>query len=55
MHQMTHRFPIKGIGAQAGISTATVDRAINNRPHVSPQIQARVKKALQELENQEFQ
>ena len=51
---MTHRFPIKEIAAQAGISTATVDRAINNRSHVSPQTQARVKRALQELENQEI-
>ena len=51
---MTHRFPIKEIAAQAGISTATVDRAINNRPHVSPQTQSRVKRALQELENQEI-
>ena len=51
---MTHRFPIKEIAAQAGISTATVDRAINNRSHVSPQTQSRVKRALQELENQEI-
>ena len=51
---MTHRFPIKEIAAQAGISTATVDRAINKRPHVSPQTQARVRRALEELENQEM-
>ena len=51
---MTHRFPIKEIAAQAGISTATVDRVINKRPHVSPQTQARVQRALQELENQEM-
>ena len=51
---MTHRFPIKEIAAQAGISTATVDRAINNRPHVSPQTHARVQKALEELKNQEI-
>lgn len=51
---MTHRFPIKEIAAQAGISTATVDRALNKRPNVSPQTQARVLRALQELENQEM-
>ncbi|MGB4111442.1 MAG: LacI family DNA-binding transcriptional regulator, partial [Yoonia sp.] len=34
---MTHRFPIKEIAAQAGLSTATVDRVINMRPNVSAQ------------------
>ena len=51
---MTHRFPIKEIAAQAGISTATVDRAINKRAHVSPQTKVRVTRALKELENQEM-
>jgi len=52
---MTHRFPIKEIAAQAGLSTATVDRAINARPNVSAQTKARVKAALNELERQEGQ
>ncbi|RYG91986.1 LacI family DNA-binding transcriptional regulator [Loktanella sp. IMCC34160] len=52
---MTHRFPIKEIAAQAGLSTATVDRVINGRPHVSPQTRARVAAALRELEGQEAQ
>jgi LacI family transcriptional regulator len=52
---MTHRFPIKEIALQAGLSTATVDRALNNRAHVSPQTQRRVQAALSELEGQEQQ
>lgn len=52
---MTHRFPLKEVARQAGLSTATVDRAINNRAHVSPQTKARVKAAMIELEAQEAQ
>ena len=50
---MTHRFPIKEIARQAGLGTATVDRALNGRAHVSPQTRARVAKAIRELEGQE--
>ncbi|MEM9575357.1 MAG: LacI family DNA-binding transcriptional regulator, partial [Pseudomonadota bacterium] len=52
---MTHRFPIKEIARQAGLGSATVDRAINNRAHVSPQTKARVAAAIAELEGQEAQ
>lgn len=52
---MTHRFPIKEIARQAGLGTATVDRVLNNRAHVSPQTRARVKAAVKELETQERQ
>lgn len=52
---MTHRFPIKEIAAQAGMSTATVDRALNGRAHVSQQTKARVAAAIEELEGQEAQ
>jgi LacI family transcriptional regulator len=52
---MTHRFPIKEIAAQAGLSTATVDRVINMRPNVSAQTKGRVNAALKELERQEGQ
>lgn len=52
---MTHRFPLKEIARQAGLSTATIDRAINNRAHVSPQTKARVAAAILELEGQEAQ
>ena len=52
---MTHRFPIKEIALQSGLSTATIDRALNGRAHVSPQTQERVKAAISELEAQEQQ
>ncbi len=52
---MTHRFPIKEIARQAGLGTATVDRVLNNRPHVSPQTRKRVEMALRELTAQEAQ
>jgi len=52
---MTHRFPIKEIAAQSGLSTATVDRVLNDRPNVSTQTKARVAAAVAELEGQEAQ
>ncbi|CRL10673.1 DNA-binding transcriptional repressor MalI [Phaeobacter italicus] len=52
---MTHRFPIKEIARQAGLGTATVDRVLNARAHVSPQTALRVKAAIKELEAQEAQ
>ena len=45
---MTHRFPIKEIALQAGLSTATVDRVMNGRAHVSPQTRRRVEDAIAE-------
>lgn len=52
---MTHRFPIKEIARQAGLGTATVDRALNDRAHVSPQTKLRIAAAMEELETQEAQ
>ena len=52
---MTHRFPIKEVAKQSGLSTATVDRVINNRASVSPQTKARVAAAISELTGQEAQ
>ncbi|PSL19182.1 LacI family DNA-binding transcriptional regulator [Shimia abyssi] len=52
---MTHRFPVKEIARQSGLGTATVDRVLNNRAHVSPQTRARVNAAMAELELQEQQ
>lgn len=52
---MTHRFSIKEIALQAGMSTATIDRALNNRANVSPQTRRRVADAISELEQQETQ
>ncbi|MBG6160622.1 LacI family transcriptional regulator [Labrenzia sp. EL_195] len=52
---MTHRFPVKEIALQSGLSTATVDRVLNNRAHVSPQTRRRVEDAIEELARQETQ
>ena len=52
---MTHRFPIKEIARQAGLGTATVDRVLNDRAHVSAQTRQRVGAAIRELEAQEAQ
>lgn len=52
---MAHRFSIKEIAHQAGLSTATVDRVIHARPGVRRQTANRVQAALRELEAQEAQ
>ncbi len=52
---MTHRFPIKEVARQAGLGTATVDRVLNNRAHVSHQTRLRVAAAIEELTAQEAQ
>ena len=52
---MTHRISLKEIAIQSDLSTATVDRAINNRAHISPQAKPRVAAAISELEGQEAQ
>jgi len=52
---MTHRFPVKEIALQSGLSTATVDRVLNDRAHVSPQTHRRVHDAIDELIRQESQ
>ncbi len=50
---MTHRFLIKEIARQASLGTATVDRVLNGRAHVSAQTRARVERAIEELQAQE--
>lgn len=52
---MAHRFSIKEIAHQAGLSTATVDRVVNDRPGVRRQTVNRVHAAIRELEAQEAQ
>lgn len=52
---MTHRFAVKEIALQSGLSTATVDRVLNGRAHVSPQSARRVSDAIDELTRQEAQ
>ncbi|THK38565.1 LacI family DNA-binding transcriptional regulator [Ensifer sp. MPMI2T] len=50
---MAHPFLVKDIAFQAGVSTATVDRVLNDRAGVRPQTIARVKAAIRELEKQQ--
>ena len=52
---MTHRFPIKEIARQSGLGTATVDRVLNKRAHVSALTRSRVVAAISELEVQQGQ
>lgn len=47
---MAHPFLVKDIAFQAGLSTATVDRVLNDRPGVRRQTSARVRAAIEELE-----
>jgi LacI family transcriptional regulator len=49
---MTRRFSIKEIAFQAGLSPATVDRALHGRDHVRSLTRDRVAAALAELESQ---
>lgn len=49
---MSYRFPMKEVAFQAGLSLATIDRVLNNRPGVRASTRARVKAALKELERQ---
>lgn len=46
----SHRFLVKEVALQAGVSTATVDRVLNNRPNVKHQTRQRVLRAIAELE-----
>ena len=48
-------FTLKQISHQAGLSLATIDRAMNARPGVKPSTLKRVKQALRELRNQQDQ
>ena len=52
---MTHPHLIKEIALQAGVSVATVDRVLNQRPGVRSHTQRRVTQAMQELEQQSAQ
>ncbi|TCS59884.1 LacI family transcriptional regulator /monosaccharide ABC transporter substrate-binding protein (CUT2 family) [Primorskyibacter sedentarius] len=52
---MANRFSIKEIAHQAGLSTATVDRVVNDRQGVRRQTANRVRAAIRELEAQEAQ
>ncbi|WP_437615660.1 helix-turn-helix domain-containing protein [Erwinia sp. V71] len=47
------KFTIKQIAVQAGVSKATVDRALHNRGAVHARTLRRITQALQDLETQE--
>ncbi|MCV6593767.1 MAG: LacI family DNA-binding transcriptional regulator [Silicimonas sp.] len=49
---MSYPFPMKEIAFQAGLSLATIDRVLNDRPGVRATTKARVAAALRELERQ---
>src|SRR5476651_1210265 len=53
MLERAKRFSIKQIAAQAGVSNATVDRALHQRGNVHYQTNRRIEQALDELEAQE--
>ena len=50
---MAHRFLMKQVAQQAGVSLATVDRVMHRRPGVRQQTRIRVEQALYELTQQE--
>ena len=52
---MTHRFPVKVVALQAGVSVATVDRVIKQRGGVHASTVRRVTQALDELARQSTQ
>lgn len=52
---MAHRFKVREIAQQSGLSEATVDRVINNRPGVRENTRAEVMQAIRDLEKQRAQ
>ena len=52
---MAHEFPIKEVALQAGLSLATVDRVVHQRPGVRASTRRRVEQAQAELRRQQQQ
>jgi LacI family transcriptional regulator len=52
---MSRPFLVKDIAQQAGVSTATVDRVLNQRPNVRAHMARRVEQAIEQLQRQSRQ
>ncbi len=52
---MAHRFKVREIAQQSGLSEATVDRVLNDRPGVRAATRAEVLHAIDDLEKQQSQ
>jgi LacI family transcriptional regulator len=52
---MAHRYKVREIAQQSGLSEATVDRVLNNRPGVRESTRAEVRQAIADLDKQRTQ
>ncbi|MFN8228648.1 MAG: LacI family DNA-binding transcriptional regulator [Mycobacterium sp.] len=52
---MSHRYKVREIAQQAGLSEATVDRVLNERPGVRENTRAEVRQAIDDLDKQRAQ